>query len=81
MSGSIASAEPALAYFARALALVLQGLRGAGAKGEASVLENERAVLLLQVWFAGMVSWLGGMVDRAGIVTLVDIAIRHVARE
>ncbi len=81
VSGSTSSAQPALSYFSRVLALVLQALRGSAATGEASTLDNERALLLLQIWFSGMVSWLGGMVDRSGIEALVDIGIRHVVRE
>jgi AcrR family transcriptional regulator len=81
VSGSTSSAQPALAQFSRVLVLVLQAMRGAAAEGEASALETERAVLLLQVWFAGLVSWLAGAVDAAGIRALVEIAVRHIVPE
>jgi AcrR family transcriptional regulator len=78
VSGSAAAAEPVLAYHGRALALVLEALRGARADGEPTVLENEQAMLLLSVWFAGLVNWLAGGLDAAGILASVEIAIRHV---
>jgi hypothetical protein len=81
VSGSTSSAQPAVAYFSRVLALVLQAMRGASTVGDASVLENERALLLLQVWFSGLVSWLAGMVDAAGIGAMMEIAIRHIVHE
>jgi TetR/AcrR family transcriptional regulator, cholesterol catabolism regulator len=81
VSGSTFSAQSALAYYARVLVLVLQAMRGTNAEGEASVLETERALLLLQVWFAGLVSWLAGAVDAAGINALIATAIRHLVRE
>lgn len=81
VSGSTSSAQPAVAYFSRVLRLVLQAMRGGNAEGDASVLENERALLLLQVWFSGLVSWLAGMVDAAGINSMTEIAIRHIVDE
>jgi AcrR family transcriptional regulator len=81
VSGSTFSAEPALGYFARVLTWVLQAMRSPSAEGEASAIETERAVLLLQVWFAGLVSWLAGAVDAAGIGAMMESAIRHIARE
>ena len=81
VSGSTFSAESALAYFTRVLELVLHAMRGASETGEASVLETERAMLLLQIWFAGLVSWLAGAVDAAGIRALVAIGIRHIVED
>jgi AcrR family transcriptional regulator len=81
VSGSTFSAQPALEYYSRVIALVLQAMRGTSAEGEASVVETERAILLLQVWFAGLVSWLAGAFDAAGIRASVEMAIRHVVRE
>ena len=80
VSGSTSSAQPAVAYFSRVLSLVLRAMRG-NEDGDASVLENERALLLLQVWFSGLVSWLAGMVDAAGINAMMEIAIRHIVGE
>jgi AcrR family transcriptional regulator len=80
VSGSTFSAEPALAYYARVFALVLQAMRGK-ARGQATALETERAMLLLQVWFAGLVSWLAGAFDAAGIQTSIEIAMRHIVRD
>jgi hypothetical protein len=81
VSGSTSSAQPAVQYFSRVLGLVLHALRGPSADGEASAIENERALLLLQVWFSGLVSWLAGMVNAAGINTMLEIAVRHIVRE
>src|SRR6185436_7103099 len=73
VAGSTFSATPALGYFSRVLALVLKALRGPAAEGEGSVIETERAVLLLQVWFAGLVSWLSGAVDADGIRAMIEM--------
>lgn len=81
VSESTSSAHPALAYFARVLLLVLQAMRGTNAQGEASVPENERALLLLQVWFSALVGWLAGMIDAAAIPVLMEIAIRNIVGE
>jgi AcrR family transcriptional regulator len=81
VSGTTLSAEQAVAYYSRVLVLVLQAMRGVAAEGEASALETERATLLLQVWFASLVSWLAGVVDAAGIDALMEVAIRHILRD
>lgn len=79
VSGSSPSAQSSAAHFSRVLARVLHALRGASAQGEASAIENERALLLLQVWFSGLVSWLAGLVDAEGIGAIVELAVRHIA--
>jgi AcrR family transcriptional regulator len=81
VSGSSFSAAPALAYYSRVFARVLQAMRGNGAEGDATALETERAMLLMQVWFAGLVSWLAGALDAAAIQTSIETAIRHIVRE
>jgi AcrR family transcriptional regulator len=80
VSGSSFSAEPALAYYSRVFALVLQAMRGKRAEGDATALETERAMLLIQVWFAGLVSWLAGALDAAAIDASIETAIRHIVR-
>ena len=81
VSSSTFSAQPALAYYAQVFPLVLQAMRGKAAEGEPTALETERAMLLLQIWFAGLISWLAGAFDATGIHASIETAIRHIVRE
>jgi Tetracyclin repressor-like, C-terminal domain len=81
VSGATSSSQAALSYRGQVFRLVLQALRGPGAEGEASQQDVERAMLLLMVWFSGLVSWLSGVFDPSGIRMAMDTAIRHIVRE
>lgn len=80
ISGS-ATAKPALDYRGHTFRLVLQALRGPGATGDATKAEAESAMLLLMVWFSGLISWLSGLFDANAIRMAMDTAIRRIVEE
>ena len=81
VSGATSSSQAALSYRGHVFRVVLRALRGTEAEGEASQQDVERAMLLLMVWFSGLVSWLSGIFDPDAIRTAVDTAIRHIVRD
>ena len=78
--GDASAGSPATAYQGRVTLLVVSALRGPRAEGEPSIAEIEIAMLLIQVWFASLISWSAGILQAADIEKSVEVAIRHIVR-
>ncbi|MEE8311069.1 MAG: TetR family transcriptional regulator [Candidatus Binatia bacterium] len=70
--------EKVAAFHGRMTGMIAAAIRGngAGAKGDSSFSDDEicRGALLMQVWFASLVGWSGGVHDKAAAIDQVRVA-------